>query len=132
LVELVKNPSYHKQIEKAMQGKGKTSPHDTLNVQDECPTILFTPHTQKMEELDEPFYLTLNIHEKVVHICMLDSGASHSLMRKVVMENLGLEITRPYYNLYSFDYRKVTCDGIINNMVVTMTQLPHYDGHSGG
>jgi hypothetical protein len=54
---------------------------------------------------------------------MLDSGASHNLMPKVVMENLGLEITRPYHDLYSFDARKVKCDGLIKDMVVTLAQI---------
>ena len=39
----------------------------------------------------------------VVHNAMLDSGASHNLMRKEVVESLGLEVTRPYKDLYSFD-----------------------------
>jgi hypothetical protein len=45
-------------------------------------------------------------------------------MPKVVMEKLGLEITRPYHDLYSFDARKVKCDGLIKDMVVTLAQLP--------
>jgi hypothetical protein len=44
-------------------------------------------------------------------------------MTKVVMENLGLEITKPYHNLYSFDAIKVKCDGMIKGMVVTLDQL---------
>ena len=34
---------------------------------------------------------------------MHDSRASHNLTPKVVMERLGLEINRPYKDLYSFD-----------------------------
>jgi hypothetical protein len=124
LVELAKNPSYHKQIEKMMQGKGSTNPPDTLNVQDESPTIVFGPHIDDKEESVAPFYVTLNIHDKMLHNCMLDSGASHNLMPKVVMEKLGLEITRPYHDLYSFDARKVKCYGMIKDMVVTLGQLP--------
>jgi hypothetical protein len=70
-VELAKNPSYHKQIEKFMQGKGSTIPLDTLNVKDECPTIVFGPHIDDKEEYVAPFYVTLNIHDKMVHNCML-------------------------------------------------------------
>ena len=119
LVELAKNPSYHKQIDKMMQGKGSTNPHDTLNVQDESPTIVFGPHIYDKEEFVAPFYVTLNNHDKMLHNCMLDSRASHNLMPKVVMENLGLEITRPYHDLYSLDARKVKCYRFIKDMVVT-------------
>jgi hypothetical protein len=38
---------------------------------------------------------------------MLYCGASHNVMPKAIMEKLGLEITRPYGDLYSFDSRKV-------------------------
>ena len=34
-------------------------------------------------------------------------------MPKVVMESLGLEITKPYKDLYSFDSRRVKCLGLI-------------------
>jgi hypothetical protein len=46
------------------------------------------------------------------------------LMHKVVMEKLGLEITRPYHDLYSFDARKVKYYGMIKDMVATLAQLP--------
>jgi hypothetical protein len=86
LVELAKNPSYHKQIEEMMQGKGSTNPPDTLNIQDESPTIYFGPHIDDKVEFVEPFYVTLNIHDKILHNCMLYSRASHNIMPKVVME----------------------------------------------
>ena len=54
---------------------------------------------------------------------MLDSGASHNLMPRVVVESLGLEITRPYKELFSFDSRKVKCLGIIKDMVVTLAHI---------
>jgi hypothetical protein len=55
---------------------------------------------------------------------MLDSGASHNLMPKVVMEKLGLEIIRTYHNLYSFGAIKLKCDELIKDMVLTLAQLP--------
>ena len=55
---------------------------------------------------------------------MLDSGVSHNLMPKWVVEILGLEVTRPYKDLYSFDSRRVKCLGLIKDMVVTLNKLP--------
>jgi hypothetical protein len=54
----------------------------------------------------------------------MDSGASHNVMPKVVMEELGLDITRPYHDLYSFDSKKVKCLGVMKDVVVTLSQLP--------
>jgi hypothetical protein len=53
----------------------------------------------------------------------MDSGASHNFMPKVVMEELGLVITRPYHDLYSFDSKKVKCLGVMKDVVVTLSQL---------
>jgi hypothetical protein len=59
-----------------------------------------------------------------LHNAMLDYGASHNLMPKVVMDQLGLEITRPYKDLFSFDSRKVKCLGMIKDMVASLAQIP--------
>ena len=45
-------------------------------------------------------------------------------MPKEVVESLGLEVTRPYKDLYSFDSRRVKCLGLIKDMVVTLKKLP--------
>lgn len=59
-----------------------------------------------------------------LHNTMLDSGASHNLMPKVIMDNLSLDITRPYKDLYSFDSRKVKCIGLIKYLIVSLHQIP--------
>ena len=42
---------------------------------------------------------------------------------KAVMESLGLEITRPYNGLYSFDSRKVKFLGLIKDLCVNLAQI---------
>ena len=54
----------------------------------------------------------------------MDFGASHNLMPKVVMDELGLEITREYQDLYSFGSKKVQCLGVIKDLTVSLFQLP--------
>jgi hypothetical protein len=54
----------------------------------------------------------------------MDSSASHNVMTKVVMEELGLDITKPYHDLYSFDSKKSKCLGVMKDFVVTLSQLP--------
>ena len=76
---------------------------DTLNLQDDHPTFLFGPRVEENDD-DEvpPFYISLNVHDMILHNAMLDSRASHNLMPKVIMGRLGLDITRPYNDLFSF------------------------------
>jgi ribonuclease HI len=76
------------------------------------------------DDSSPPFYTSLNIHDKVLHNCLMDSGESHNLMPKTVMEELGLEITKAYHDLYSFDLRIVQCLGVIKYLFVTLFQFP--------
>ena len=122
LNELLRNREYRDKITIMVKSQGEFQP-DILEVADDAPTIVFG---SKIENVDDdevpPFYLSLNVHGMIVHNAMLDSDASHNLMPKGVVENLGLEITRPYKYLYSFDSRKVKCLGLIKYMVVTLTK----------
>jgi hypothetical protein len=85
---------------------------------------MFGPHIEERGETIAPFYITLVMHEHLLHNYMLDSGASHNFMPKIIMDKLGLEITRPYQDLYSFDARKVKCLGMIKDIVVNLAQIP--------
>ena len=68
-----------------------------------------------------PFYISLNIHDKVLHNYLLDSGASHNLMPKAMMDELGLSITKPYHDFFSFDSRKVKFLHLIKDLVVNLS-----------
>ena len=59
-----------------------------------------------------------------LHNAMFDSGASHNLMPKIIIECLGLDITRTCKDLYSFDSREVKCLGLIKDLVVSLHQIP--------
>jgi hypothetical protein len=100
------------------------SQSDEINLEDDKPNITFGPHFEGARDTVAPFYITLNVHDRLLHNCMLDSGASHNVMPKAIMDRLGLEITRPYGDLYSFDSRRVKCLGMIKDLVVTLAQVP--------
>jgi ribonuclease HI len=95
-----------------------------VNLQDEKPTFVLGPMVEDRDDSSPPFYTSLNIHDKVLHNCLMDSGDSHNLMPKIVMEELGLEVTKAYHDLYSFDSRRVQCLGVIKDLVVSLFQLP--------
>jgi len=104
--ELIRNNEYRNQIIKILK-MGHIS--DTLNMQDDHPNILFGPRVEEGGENEEvpPFYVSLKIHDMILHNAMLDSEASHNLMPKVIMDQLGLKVTRPYKDLFSFNSIKV-------------------------
>jgi predicted aspartyl protease len=122
LVELMKNESFKKDILKTLDTKSISSSIDILNIQDDKPTIDLGQMIEDRDEICPPFYISLNIHDKILHKCLLDSGASYNLMPKEIMDELGLEITKTYHDLFSFDSRKVKCIGLIKDLAVTLTQ----------
>ena len=95
-----------------------------INLEHDKPNIIFGPHFEGARDIVAPFYITLTVHDHLLHNCMLDSGASHNLMPKAIMDILGLKITQPYGDLYSFDSRNVKCVGMIKYLVVNLAQIP--------
>jgi len=83
---------------------------NTTNFTDDHPALLFGPKVEgkSQDRTVPPFYISLNIHDKILHNEILDSGASHNLIPRAIMEKLGLDITKPYIDLYSFDSSKVS------------------------
>ena len=123
LTEVMKNTTYRAQISKMFN----TDPMlDAVNVEDDQPELIFGPalNGESPESDVPPFYISLRIHDYVLHNAMFDSGASHNLMPKAIMEKLGLDITRNYHDLYSFDSSRVRCIGLIKDLVVTLDQIP--------
>jgi hypothetical protein len=124
LVELEKNPIYRKQIAKIISFSENESQTDVINLEDDKPNIIFGPHFEGARDTVSPFYIMLIVYNHLLHNCMLDYGASHNVMFKAIMDRLGLEITRPYKDLYSFDSRKVKCIGMIKDLAVNLAQIP--------
>lgn len=97
-----------------------------MNLSDDRPKLFFGPEVEGKSQVGNvpPFYVSINIHDFILDDGMLDSGASHNLMPRIIMVNLGLDITKPYKNLYSFDSSKVRCLGLIRDLCVTLAQIP--------
>ena len=121
LMNYRKNNEYREKITKMVKIEGEYQP-DTLELNADVPTIVIGPIVEdgSSEEVP-PFYVSLNVHDMILHNAMLDSGASLNLMPRVVVESLGLQITRQYKDLFSFDSIKVKCFGLIKDLVVTLT-----------
>jgi hypothetical protein len=118
----MKNEMFKRDILKTLDPQFVSLSADILNIYDDKATITLGQMVEDRDESCPLFYISLNIHEKTLHNCLFDSGASHNLMLKAVMNELGLEITKSYHDLFSFDSRKFKCLGMIKDLVVTLTQ----------
>jgi hypothetical protein len=123
LTELMKNDIFKSAILKSLEPK-TSSFVGFVNLQDDKPTVIIGPMIEDRDDSCPPFYISLNVHDKILHNFLLDSGASHNLMPKAVMNELGIEVTKPYHDLFSFDSRKVRCLGLIKDLVINLAQLP--------
>jgi hypothetical protein len=123
LANLVKNHVYRKQITKMINFSNLESQSDVKNMEDDKPNITFGPHFEGARDTVTPFYITVKVHDRLLHNCMLDSRASHNVIPKSIMDILGLKITRPYGDIYSFGSRRVKCMGMIKDLVVTLAQI---------
>jgi hypothetical protein len=124
LMKLLKNEPFKKSIMKVMQPTPSSVSSDVISLQDENPSINVGPHIEDGSDASPPFYVSLNDHDNILQNYLMDPGASQNVMPKVVMEELGLEVTKPYKDLHSFDSKKVKCLGLIKDMVVSLAQLP--------
>jgi len=123
LIELVKNKSFKRSILEALDPKAIQASTDYVNLQDDKRVVL-SPMIENCDDNSPSFYVSLTIHDKILENFFLDTGASQNLMPKVVMDDLGLNITKSYHDLFSFDSRKVKCLGLIKDLAITLSQLP--------
>jgi len=123
LTEIMKNNSYRGRISKMLNLDPMSN---MVNVEDDQLEMIFRPSTNGESHDSDvpPFYISLRLHDFVLHNAMFDFGASHNLMPKAIMDKLGLDITRKYHDLYSFDSSRVRCIGLIKYLVVSLDQLP--------
>ena len=116
----MKNDIFNTSILKSLQPKTPIDA-DFVNLKDDKPTITLDLMVEEIDESCPPFYISLNIHENIVHNCLLDLGASYNLMPKAVTDELGLNITKPYHDIFSFDSRKVKFPGLIKDLVINLS-----------
>jgi hypothetical protein len=107
LLELVKHEDFKMCLSKYFQPEPAFHSTDSVNLQDERPVVILGSLVEDRDESYSPFYTSLSIHDKVLDNCLMDSGASHNLTTKIVMEELKLEVTKAYHDLYSLDSRTV-------------------------
>ena len=109
--------------------------NDFVNLQYENPVVTLGPMIKDLKDSCPPFYISLKIHDKILHNCLLDSGASHNPMPKAMMDEISLSITKPYHDLFSFDSRKLKCLGLNQILFYKLNSATFKkcnDGHCNG
>jgi len=117
---LVKTPAYQREITDFINLSQNVNINDIVNLQEDKLVVVFGSHVEEVDSSTPSFYISLLVHDLLLHNCMFDSGVSHNLMPLSVMKQLNLQVTKPYKDLYSFDSHKVKCLGGIKDVVVSL------------
>jgi hypothetical protein len=88
------------------------------------PILLQSMHYDPRKEEHAPFFITLVVNDLLLHNCMLDSGDSANVMSLKVMNQLGLNITRPYRNVCGIDSKSIKFCGVIKDLKVHLYTYP--------
>jgi hypothetical protein len=68
--------------------------------------------------------MTLEMNEKNINNCMLDTGVGANMMSLKVMRQVGLKVTRPYRNVCGFESKAIPTHGVVENVEVRLKEYP--------
>jgi hypothetical protein len=115
LKEIIKIPSMRSRFERFF--KVPSEPVDP-------PIMLQANHFRMQYDEHPPFFMALQVNNKRLNNCMLDSGAGANMMSLKVMRQLGLETTRPYRNVCGIESRAIPTHGVVENVKVHLARYP--------
>jgi ribonuclease HI len=121
--ELMKIPSQREKLLKAIEDPPKSFVDKQPAVAYQDASVILQ-NWDRGNEKNQPFYLSLLENDKVLHNCMLDSGASSNVITKKVMEQLNLRISRPYHNICTMDSKTIEVHGLIKGLQVHLAIFP--------
>jgi len=96
LIEPMKNKPFKKSILDALEPKTIQASNEYVNMQYDQLAIILSRISVNCEDISPSFYVSLSIHDEILHNFPLDTRASHNSMSKDVMDKFGLDITKPY------------------------------------
>ena len=70
LTELVKTPVYQREIVEFINLRENVNLNDIVNLQEDKPIVVFGPHVEEVDSSTPPFYISLLIHDFLLHNCM--------------------------------------------------------------
>jgi hypothetical protein len=74
LSEMVKHKDFKRSLSKLWLPEPLYQPSDSINLQDEKPTIILGRMVEDKNDSSPPFYTSLNIHDKVLYNYLMDSS----------------------------------------------------------
>jgi hypothetical protein len=100
----MKNEPFKKSIMKFLQPTSPSVSSDVISLQDENPTITMGPHIEDGFDASPPFYIYLNVHDKILHN-LTYFGTSTACRRQSTRQSKDRGISAPFWVLLGiWDY----------------------------
>jgi hypothetical protein len=97
LLDMVSIPEQQKHLKDFMEGKTSTVANLSEEVDEEDSTVNKVGVNNFRDSVkNPPFFISINIIDKLAHCCLIDDGSGPSAMLKIIMEELGLSCTHPH------------------------------------
>lgn len=103
---------------KALKGEG------TQGITSQIPPIYLDSSVNASLENIDPFFLSVLVNGMKLRNCMIDSGASNTVMSLKIMESLGLKVDTVQGRCCAMDQREVPVIGTINAMPYRLAAYP--------
>ena len=94
----MKNESFKASILEDLEPEAIQASTDYVNLKNDQPAVILSPMIENGKDSSPSFYVSLSIHDEILHNFPLNTGASHNSMPKAIMDKFGLEITKPYHS----------------------------------
>ena len=103
---------------------GKVKEKETKIVVSQIPQMFLDNSVNECMGNVEPFFLSILVNGKTLKNCMIDSGASSTVMPFEIMRKLGLKVDTTQGRCCAMDKRPVTVIGTINALPYRLTACP--------
>ena len=78
-------------------------------------------HNLRYPVKNPPFYIYVNIMDKIAHCCLIDGGSGPSVMSKIIMEEIGLSCTNENsISMLSYNILQQTTIGDIKDVTLVL------------
>jgi hypothetical protein len=126
LLDMVVIPEEHRHLKKFMEGKYFIVSNLSEEVNEEDSSVnKVGVHNFRYPIKNTPFYISVNIMDKISHCYLIDGGSGPSVMSKIIMEELGFFCTNENAkSMPSYNSLQQTTIGEIKDMTLVLYAHP--------
>jgi hypothetical protein len=126
LLDMVVIPEQHKHLKQFMEGKASVVANLSEEANKENSSVnKIGVHNFRYPVKNPPFYIYVNIMDKIAHCCLMDGSSGPSVMSKIIMEEIGLSCTNENArSMFSYNILQQTTIGEIKDVTLVLCAHP--------